>query len=296
MPSVAIAGILFFASIAVLVWSVGSKSQERLTTRQFADGFSTDLREIILAKGTNERAVQPGVLILAKLARRLTPAGRVASLDHRRAMAGLPPTWTIEKILASKIVFSVLFTALAKMIKFKGTPGMIGACVFGFFAIDIYINNTAKKRQLQIALELADMLDQITIGVEAGLGFDAAMARASKASSGPLAEEFHRTMSHIHAGLSRAEALRGLGARNKIPELRQFVGAILQADQYGIPMAQVLRVQSTEQRRKRRQRAEEKAMKLPVKILFPLVVCILPSLFIVLVGPAALNISQGGVH
>lgn len=293
MPTVILVGFLFFAAIAILIWTVVGSSQQSMTTRQFAEGFTTDLREVILAKGANERAVQPLVAFLAQLARRLTPAGRVASLDHRRAMAGLPPSWTIEKILASKIVFGALFPLFAKVTNFKGTMGMVGAGVLGFFAVDLYINNTSKKRQQQIALDLADMLDQITIGVEAGLGFDAALARASRASKGPLAEEFHRTMSHIHAGLSRAEALRGLGARNKIPELRQFVGAILQADQYGIPMAQVLRVQANEQRRKRRQRAEEKAMKLPVKILFPLVVCILPSLFVVLVGPAGLRMANG---
>jgi tight adherence protein C len=128
--------------------------------------------------------------------------------------------------------------------------------------------------------------------VEAGLGFDAALTRAAKANSGPLAEEISRTLAHVTAGLSRAEAMRGLANRTKVPELRQFVGAILQAEQYGVPMAQVLRVQAAEQRRKRRQRAEEQAMKLPVKVLFPLVLCILPALFIVLVGPAGLKMAE----
>ena len=292
MSSVLLAAFLLFAALAALFVTVFGGKASTISTKQFADSFSTDLREIILTRGANDRAVQPAIKVLANIVRKVTPAGRVASLDHRRAMAGLAPSWTIEKVLASKVFFMMFFGFTDVILKIKGTAGIIGASILGFFAIDLYIKNVSDKRQAQIGLELADMLDQITIGVEAGLGFDAAMARASKASSGPLAEEFHRTISHIHAGLSRAEALRGLSTRNKIPELRQFVGAILQADQYGIPMAQVLRVQAGEQRRKRRQRAEEKAMKLPVKILFPLIVCIMPVLFIVLVGPAGIRIAH----
>ena len=122
------------------------------------------------------------------------------------------------------------------------------------------------------------------------------MARSAKSNDGPLSEELSRTLQHVQAGLSRADALRGLANRNKVPELRQFVGAILQAEQFGIPMAQVLRVQASEQRRRRRQRAEEKAMKLPVKVLFPLILCILPALFIVLIGPAGLQIKNANLQ
>ena len=135
-------------------------------------------------------------------------------------------------------------------------------------------------------------LDQITISVEAGLGFEAAMARAAKTGEGPLTEELSRALSEIQLGSARQQALRGLVDRTNVPELRHFVLAILQAENYGLPIAHVLRIQAKELRVKRRQRAEERALKIPVKIVFPLAVCILPTLFIVILGPAAIRIFE----
>ena len=144
--------------------------------------------------------------------------------------------------------------------------------------------------------ELPDALDLLTISVEAGLAFDAALSQVARNTDGPLAEEFFRVLQEMQIGLGRAEAMRALGERTDLPELRGFVSAMVQADSFGIPIASVLRVQASQMRIKRSQRAEELAQKVPVKILFPLIFCILPALFIVILGPAAITIlhSFGG--
>ncbi len=260
-------------------------------------GRPTDLRDAVLQQSTLERAIKPAVERIVALVRKLTPMGWSDTIQQRLMLAdskGKP-----EVIIVQKILYCILFFFLFNVWKNIGIGPdafrkllWVGKPAIGFFLPDILLKNKATKRQKLIQGALPDFLDQITVGVEAGLGFDAAMSRTAKSNEGPLAQEFMRTLQHVSAGLSRAEAMRGLANRNKVAELRQFVGAILQAEQYGVPMAQVLRVQAAEQRRKRRQRAEEKAMKLPVKVLFPLVLCILPTLFIVLIGPAGISIAN----
>lgn len=257
----------------------------------------TDLRDAVLQQSTLERAIKPAAERVVALVRKLTPMGWSDTIQQRLMLAdskGRP-----ELIIVQKIVFCLAFFFLFNVWKNIGFgPDILKKILWvakpalGFFLPDILLKNKATKRQKLIQQALPDFLDQITVGVEAGLGFDAAMSRTAKSNEGPLAQEFMRTLQHVSAGLSRAEAMRGLANRNKVAELRQFVGAILQAEQYGVPMAQVLRVQAAEQRRKRRQRAEEQAMKLPVKVLFPLVLCILPVLFIVLIGPAGISIAN----
>ncbi len=257
----------------------------------------TDLRDAVLQQSALDRAVKPALEKIFRWVRKVTPMGWNDTIQQRLMLADSKTK--PEFVILQKIVYCILFFFVLNVLTNYGIgPGWvrkglwIGKPVLGFFLPDILLKNKASKRQNLIQQALPDYLDQITVGVEAGLGFDAAMSRTAKSNEGPLAQEFMRTLQHVSAGLSRAEALRGLANRNKVPELRQFVGAILQAEQYGVPMAQVLRVQAAEQRRKRRQRAEEKAMKLPVKVLFPLVLCILPTLFIVLIGPAGISISN----
>jgi tight adherence protein C len=157
---------------------------------------------------------------------------------------------------------------------------------------DVLIHGHGAKRQKLIELELPNMLDQTLISVEAGLGFEAAMSRVGKNGKGPLAAEIVRTLQDMQAGRSRKESYIAMAQRVEVPDLRSFVRAIVQADTYGIAIASVLRVQAKQMRVKRRQRAEEKAMKLPVKVLFPLIFCILPALFIVIIGPAAINVMK----
>lgn len=299
-PILIIGAIAVMAVIPILAWTfLADSKKDRVSAADLLGpgvGASLDLRAANLQRPIWER-MSPALGRLKKL----TPKGWADQTDQRIQMAGLASTWTVEKALLIKVVGTIAGGGMSVLFFLKGfkpSPmdknfiGMLIAGPMGFYGVDLILKNKADKRAQEITLSLPDILDQITIGVEAGLGFDSAMARSAKSNQGPLADELVRTLQHVQAGLSRAEALRGLANRNKVPELRQFVSAILQAEQFGIPMAQVLRVQAAEQRRKRRQRAEEKAMKLPVKVLFPLVLCILPALFVVLVGPAGMRIAN----
>lgn len=289
--------VLIPAAGAIAFISLKGKAPAVTTDDLVGANRPTDLRDAVLQQSTLERAIKPAVERMVALVRKLTPMGWSDTIQQRLMLAdskGKP-----EVIIVQKILYCILFFFLFNVWKNIGIgPDVfrkllfVGKPALGFFLPDILLKNKASKRQKLIQAALPDFLDQITVGVEAGLGFDSAMSRTAKSNEGPLAQEFMRTLQHVSAGLSRAEAMRGLANRNKVAELRQFVGAILQAEQYGVPMAQVLRVQAAEQRRKRRQRAEEKAMKLPVKVLFPLVLCILPTLFIVLIGPAGISIAK----
>jgi tight adherence protein C len=160
--------------------------------------------------------------------------------------------------------------------------------VFGFLLPNILLHNTGQKRTEKMQNALPDALDLMTISVEAGLAFDAAVSRVARDTHGPLAQEFVRTLQEMQIGVSRGEAMRAMAERTTMKDLKSFCLAMVQADSFGIPIARVLRVQAQEMRVKRRQRAEEKAQKLPVKILFPLIFFILPCLFIVILGPAVL--------
>ncbi len=157
---------------------------------------------------------------------------------------------------------------------------------------DLVLRLQGRDRQQAIQTALPDVLDQMSISVEAGLGFDAALGRVVESGRGPLVDELQRTLREIAIGVPRKQAFRNLVERTDVPELRHFVFAVNQAEEYGLPIAQVLRVQSKELRVIRRQRAEERAMKLPVKIVFPLVFCIFPALFVVLLVPAAIRIFE----
>jgi tight adherence protein C len=165
----------------------------------------------------------------------------------------------------------------------------------GYFAPDLVLYQSAYERQERLQNDLPDALDLLTISVEAGLGFDAALAQVARNTEGPLAEEFFRVLQEMQIGLGRAESFRALAERTNVPDLRSFVTAMVQADVFGIPIANVLRVQAREMRVKRTQRAEERAQKVPVKILFPLIFCILPSLFVIVIGPAGISIVRNFV-
>ena len=240
-------------------------------------------------------ATSNGPGALAGLARRLVPAARLAGLERRITLAGRPDAWPLERVLVAKIVAGAGAAGFGALVFSSGpsAPRLLLAIVataIGYFTPELLLYSRAEERQKAIQRELPDTLDQMTIAVEAGLGFESAMARAGQNGTGPLAEELRRTLHYLHAGVPRARAFRDLSDRTKVKDLRRLVIALLQADAYGVPMAEVLRLQSKEMRVKRRQRAEEQAMKIPIKVLFPLLFCIFPTLFIVLLGPAAINI------
>ncbi|KHL05045.1 type II secretion system F family protein [Sinomonas humi] len=232
---------------------------------------------------------------LAELSRKITPTGYSAFLDRKLAGAGRPRQWPLERILVLKPVLGLLGAAVGAMF-FLRAPSMIvflfglGILVLAYFVPDLLLESTGQKRREAMQRAMPNMLDQMLISVEAGVGFEAAMARAAENGNGPLADEFIRTLQDIQMGRSRREAYLDLAQRAAFPDLKSFIRAVVQADQYGIAIAKTMRAQAKEMRTKRRQRAEEHAMKIPVKILFPLIFTILPTLFIAVMGPAAINI------
>jgi tight adherence protein C len=288
------------ASVPLLWWSLAGGRSNATVDRSVLLGATagpTDLRAAVLQRSARERAVSPLVHRLADLARRVTPVGMVESVDHRLTLAGRPSGWPIERVLAAKVLLSGALVGVGTLL-FAGNRTTltlavwVGGSVLGFFTPDLLLYSRGLERRQAIGDALPDTLDQMSIAVEAGLGFESAMARAGRTGEGPLAEELVRTLQEIQIGVPRTEAIRHLGDRTAQEDLRHFVLAVLQADSYGIPVADVLRTQAAEQRVKRRQRAEEHAMKIPVKIIFPLVLCILPTLFIVILGPAVIQISR----
>jgi tight adherence protein C len=237
---------------------------------------------------------------LRALALRMSPAGFVAKLQHRLDLAGNPDRWNPDRILGVKGLGLVVLAALGMLI---GSASPLWLIVFGaaggaagFFLPDLLLYNAGLKRQTQIRAELPDAMDMLTICVEAGLGFDAALAQVARGGSGPLAAEMARALQEMQIGKTRTEALRSMAGRTTAPELRAFASALVQAGELGISVAAVLREQAKEMRLRRRQWAEEQAQKVPVKILFPLLFCLFPALFVVVMGPAAITISHLFFH
>lgn len=232
---------------------------------------------------------------LAALSRKVTPKGYASWLDKQLAGAGRPKDWPLGRVIMVKPLLALTGAILGTMLV-AGSPTitnvllMVGVTALAYFVPDILIRNNAQKRREQIKLELPDTLDQMLISVQAGLGFETAMARAGQNGKGPLADELIRTLQDIQVGRSRKEAYLAMAQRVDVPDLRSFVRAVVQADSYGIAIAGVLHAQAKDMRVKRRQRAEEHAMKMPVKMLFPLIFFILPTLFIVVLGPTAMSI------
>jgi tight adherence protein C len=297
MPTITIVAATTVAlAIATLGWLVFAPRDHRraeiLANASHGLGAATDA-------AAGQQPARGGAAVLA---RRLAPPRVVAKLDRLQALAGRPPAWTLHRILLAKLVLPCVATVLGLLfLRTDPTPGRIlltGVVVIvSHFVPDLLLRSKGQERQAKIALELPDTLDQMTIAVEAGLGFEAAMLRAAKNGTGPFAEELIRTLQEMQFGQSRREAYLALGERTTVVDLRRFLRAVIQADAYGIAVSEVLRTQASEMRLKRRQRAEEKAMKIPVKVIFPLMLCILPALFIVLLGPAALDMMKtfGGI-
>ncbi|UVJ39141.1 type II secretion system F family protein [Arthrobacter sp. CJ23] len=263
--------------------------------------FSTDrktqraVREL-LTRGHDVAEVeeQGRTGVLERLGYRLTPGSYAQKLDRLLSLAGRPPSLPLGRVLAAKPglgLFGALFGLFISSNSPSGIIKLVGIFVvlLGYFIPDLMLYSKGLERQKAMQLELANTMDQMLISVEAGLGFEGAMARAGENGKGPLAEELVRTLQDMQVGRSRRESYLALADRTNVPELRSFVQAVIQADTYGIAISRVLRVQAKVMRVKRRQRAEEKAMKLPVMVLFPLLLFIFPVLFIAILGPAVIN-------
>jgi tight adherence protein C len=231
---------------------------------------------------------------LRNLALRISPAGYGRWLRNRLDFAGNPPAWPADRVIAFKGVGLVLGLLLGALVGLGHGllvvlfPIIGGA--LGFFLPDILVYNTGDKRQAALLNALPDALDMMTVCVEAGLGFDAALSRVALNLEGPMATECARVLQEMQFGMSRVEALRSFADRTNVSEIRSFVSAVVQSSELGISIGVVLREQAREMRLRRRQNAEEKAQKMQVKIVIPLILCLLPALFLVVIGPGALNI------
>ncbi|WP_435743986.1 type II secretion system F family protein [Nocardioides sp. SYSU DS0663] len=246
-----------------------------------------------------ERVLEPLQARALKVGRRLTGADSAERIRRKLDFAGNPRDWSVDRVVSGKVIGALALAAVGlafSLLLGVGLPMKIlmvaGGLVAGFFAPDLYLYQKTYDRTERMQRELADAIDLMTISVESGLGFDAALQQVARNTEGPLAEEFSRVLREMQIGQGRAAALRALGDRTNVDDLKGFVGAMVQADSFGIPIGQVLRVQSGEMRVKRRQRAEHKAQQVPVKITVPLIFCILPCLFIAVMGPAVISIME----
>ena len=295
-------GSVFALVVFVVVWAgVGvTRAREDMTDRLSVYGRKgvTTARDEQLAKPLAQRTIGPIFIGLSKILRRFTPVGYLEKKQHTLLVAGNPgnldaPAFVVIKLLATAAGLIGAFI----LIDF-GSDTLQRVALFtlpivlGFFGPDAWLQRKKNDRQGAILRALPDLLDLLVISVEAGLGFDSALSRVVATVPGPLSEEFFRMLQETRVGVSRRDAMRHLMDRTDVDELRSFMLAMIQAEAFGVTIARVLRVQADEMRVKRRQRAQEKAFAAPVKLVFPLVFCIFPALFIVLLGPAAIQIAD----
>ena len=246
-----------------------------------------------------DRIVVPFFSGMKGLSLRLSPSGTGDRLSRMLDMAGNPVALNVERLLGFKgagLLLGGLLGIFYGGLSLKGVLfGALGATA-GFLLPDLLVYNIGAKRQEVLRRGLADALDMLTVCVEAGQGFDASILHVARSVEGPVAGEFARVLAEIQIGKSRGAAFTSLAARTKVAEVRTFVTALVQADRLGLPIGGVLREQSVQMRLVRRQRAEEKAQKVPVKILFPMLLCIFPALFIVIIGPGAIRMIDTFSH
>lgn len=292
-----------FAAVVLVVSATAlSVAERRRSVRLLASQVKpveSNLRQRELQRPLTERLVAPMMKRLGRTARQITPEGARQRLERKLLLGGSPAGWDVERFLAVKLVGLVVGLLFAIAVAVLGTVSaasflLIAALAvgLGFFLPDTVLSMHTRQRQDLIRRSVPDTLDLLTIMVEAGLGFDAALAQVMHNVPGPLSMEIGRMLHEVRLGVPRPDALRNLAARTDVEDLNSFVLALVQADTFGVSVANVMRAQSTEMRRKRRQRAESKAMKIPVKLLFPTIFCVMPSIFVVVLGPAVIRIAQ----
>jgi len=263
-----------------------------------------NLRHEQLRRSALERLVLPFAGKVISSITRVTPLDLYGRVNRLIVLAGNPPALTAERIVAFKIVGGigglVFGFVMAPLVPFTGFSLKVGTValftLIGYTLPSAAVAARASKRQKEIRKALSDTMDLLTISVEAGLGFDAALGQVVRNVPGPLSEEISRMLQEMQIGVSRTEALRHLTDRTEVSELDGFVLSMIQADKYGVGVAKVLRSQSQELRQKRRQRAEEKAQKVALKLLFPMIFMVLPAMFIVILGPGIIKIYEAFFH
>jgi tight adherence protein C len=298
-----VAVVCMGAAVGLALFAVLSQAEEkavvRASLRQLDDYEVESVREKELLAPLRDRAIAPVLAGLTGLGQRFTPQGYIDDVKKKLISAGKGDQESIDRFLAIRVI-TVPLALVGAYVAFTYAPVdglaklMLTLVVAALFLLgpDSVLNRQVEDRQYEIRRRLPDVMDLLVISVEAGLGFEQALDRTTAAVPGPLTQEFSRMLGEVRAGATRADAMRALDARTNIPEIRSFVLAILQADTFGVSIGRVLRAQADEMRIKRRQLAQERAQKAPVKMLLPMVFCIFPSLFVIVLGPAAINISN----
>lgn len=295
--------IAALAALAVLLITYG------LAARQSKDAVQQRLEQLItqpksleefeLQQPLFERVMRPLVQRLSRMASRGAQGGLIARTELKLERAGYPGGLRGADWMGVKVLSTVIFgIGLALLMLATGRVGLalivgLAGAAVGYMAPEFWLGSRARKRSFEMVLQLPDALDLLTISVEAGLGFDAALAKVVEKMEGQLVNEFRQALAEIRMGRSRRDALRDVVLRANSQPISNFIGAIVQAEQLGVPIAKVLQIQSQQLRIERRQRAEEAAAKAPVKMLFPMVGCIFPTIFIVILGPAVITVMKG---
>ena len=299
---------LAFIAIALLMLGLATKSerrilQERLTGYMLSEKEESSPIDLSLQKSFYERQIVPLLHKISDLGNRITPAGAYGGISTQLEAAGNPMRLGVKEYFALRIVSFFFFTILGIVLSgLVNRPPMQKitlvaiAALLGAYLPIYLLNRAIMERRRAIRRALPDAIDLLIVSVEAGIGFDGAVAKLVDKTSGPLAQEFARVLEEVYVGKSRVDALKGMAFRANVPELTTFVAAIYQADELGVSVAKVLRAQGAAMRQARSQRAREVGAKLPVKMLIPLVFFIFPAIFVVILGPGAMSImkSLGG--
>ena len=305
MGLIILAVIVLIIAVAVIVVSLRRNTQNEendpLQTRlaEFIQrGDVASLEEIELSQPFSERVIIPVINRIGEFSARFTPQKAIQDTARKMELAGNP--WPIDAatFLAIRFILAVIFGGLVAALVLTSPSSSptdsimyIGGALFGgFYFPHLILTRKITRRQKEIRNAMPDALDLLTICVEAGLGFDAAMSKVSEKWTTQLSLAFARVIREIQLGKTRREALKDMSDRLGIPELTSFVAAIIQSEQLGVSMAKVLRIQSDQMRVKRRQRAEEEAHKAPIKMIIPLALLVFPSIMIIILTPAVIQI------
>jgi tight adherence protein C len=298
-----ITAMVFLAVMLIVLGIASPRPADQVEARLLEyGGRPVSLEELELAQPFSDRVIVPLIQASAQFVARFTPQRSLEATAHKLELAGNPNNWTATEFLGIRGLAGLLLGALtfSLMLLTEANVGQrllftVAMSVLGFFLPVVWLGSRIRRRQDEIVKTLPDVLDLLCISVEAGLPFDGAMQRVAEKWENELSRGFARLLNEMRVGKSRKEALRDLADRMDVPDVTSFIAALIQADQLGISIAKVLRIQSEQMRIKRRQRAEEKAQKAPVKMLFPMTFLIFPTILIVILGPAALVLKESPV-
>jgi tight adherence protein C len=300
-----LAGVVVALAIVLVVVGMSAPDPQQTLQQRLAEYGAretpTTLEEIELSLPFSQRVVVPLLNNIAQFVARFTPQRSLESARHSLELAGNPYNLTASQFWAVRAAAAIILGVLIAVLMFVTNAAWtqrilypIIAAALGFFLPVLWLSSQISRRKNSVIKSLPEALDLLTVCVEAGLGFDAAMKKITEKWKDDLAMAFGRVLQEISLGKLRREALRDMAGRMDVPDVTSFVAAIIQADQLGVSIAKVLRIQSDQMRVRRRQRAEEKAHQAPIKMLFPMVFLIFPSLYLVLLGPAVLQVITGG--